>query len=363
MTLSALLALALGSCAADDGPHDGGRISFGIVPAVAQAEVGGIAETRAMITGAFPSGSTIGLRLTAPSAAPAISSVYNSFHAAFNGGVWFYYLDNINAGDRLSGFSSWGTVTVYGYHPYSNLVADLGVIPFRIASMSGSTAEGTEASVATDYMVAEPRSKDMTASSGDIPLRFGHVMTAIEFEISRSLSSVAALKLKDATFRISGGSPAREFTVSGTFSALNPDMADLGASVASGETAAEMIVSYPSAPSINSSSITRMLLVMMPELRQTSAADDATVTITFRFTDQDGSLYEFEEFAGGNPSVTFNLSDVSNAGNDNGLLAGWSYAVKAVLGGYTKFSAPAAGTPHVNYDELADDPNNEFVDI
>lgn len=365
IALSCLLALPTVSCAERGGDE---TVSFSIAPTVAETVPEDIAQsgTRAKVTGAFPSGSMIGLRITAPSA--TLSSVYNNFFAAFNGSAWFYYLDNVNAGDRLSGFSNWGTISVDGYYPYSNTVTDLSEIPFRIAALNGGVAEGTEVTVGTDYMVAATQTKNMIIPdpAGAIPLQFGHLMTAIEFEMNRSSSGVPLLVLTDVTFRISGGAPARKFTVSGKYDAISPDMGKMTNNITVGDTADTMFITYPSAPKWTSSSVVRVLLVMMPEIRKAPTDDDATITMTFRFNDQDGAHYLFEDIAGGDPSITFNLSDISNAGNDDGLLAGWSYAVKATLGYYTKFAAPTTGTPmppHVNYVGLTDDPNNEFVNI
>lgn len=371
MTFTGLLGFAAVSCGKEmAGGEVNGTVYFSIVPTVTEAGAAEIEQvSRAKVTGsAFPAGTTIGLRISAPSASPAISPFYDNFFATYNGETWLYYLDNVNAGDRLSGFSNWGRISVDGYYPYNNAVTDLAEIPFRIASMNGAIAEATDAMVATDFMAAETQTKDMLIPdpAGALPLRFGHVMTAIEFEVNRSISSVPLLKLDNVTYEISGGSPARKFTVSGTYNAISPDLDNMTNNIAAGDTANTMVISYPSSFDITSLQVKSILLVMMPELRWTSPADDATITMTFRFRDQDGEPFLFQEVGGGNPSITFNLYDITNGNNDRGLLAGWSYTVKATLGHYTRFVAPTEGTPmppHVNYTELVDDPNNEFVDI
>ncbi|MCL2561429.1 MAG: fimbrillin family protein [Rikenellaceae bacterium] len=378
ITIFCLLTLAIAACSREV-PYDmrDGTISFGIVPTIIESGSGEIAPaaSRAKVDGVFPQGAMIGLGISAPSASPALASFYNSFYGWFNGATWFYYLNNVSTGDRLSGFSSWGAIEVYGYYPYNVAVTDFSAIPFRVADLTGTPgeAEGTDATAMTDYMVAGTQTKDMQIPSpaGDLPLQFGHMMTAIEFVVNRStVSSGPVLRLGSVTFEISGGSPAREFVVSGTYTAINPDMTNLTNNVTPGDAATSMTISYPSGANITSTGASRRLLVIMPELRQTmgaGGADDATVTMTFRFIDQDGTPYLFEDIAGGNPSISFALSDITNSGtSDCGLLAGYSYAVTATIGTYTKFAAPTTGTPtppHVNYDPLVDDPNSEYIDI
>jgi hypothetical protein len=107
-------------------------------------------------------------------------------------------------------------------------------------------------------------------------------------------------------------------------------------------------------------------LGIMPELRQDSLLGDATVTLTFQFLDEDGSHYVFENISGGDPSVSFKLSDIKNTSNDNGLLAGYRYQIMGTVGTYTKFIAPTTGTPmppHINDNPLVDDPDQHIVDI
>jgi hypothetical protein len=385
MVLAALTTLALVSCSKESPQQTaaGSEVELRIVPTVVEAASGDIGVvTRAKVDeedGKFPVGTMIGLGISAPAASPAIASFYDNFYASYDGGVWRYYLNNINAGTTLSGFSNWNTIALYGYYPYDPAATDLGAVPFSIATLNGGVGEGSETTALTDYMVAGTRTKDMNTASGEVTLQFGHMMTAIELYINR-ISSITTsnpalpiLKLGSVTFEIVTGT--RKFVISGTYTAINPDMTDMQNNInpAGRTTATKMTITYPSSPTItyssNSALITPRLLVIMPELRQNSMAgnEDATVRLTFSFTDQDGSPYLLENIAGGKPSVEFNLSAISNSGTtDKGLLAGYSYGIKATVGTYTHFAAPTTGSPtppHINDTPITDAAQDEFIDI
>lgn len=342
------------------------EVPLHIVPTIIEATAGGIdATTRAKITGAFPIGSVMGLRISAPAASPPIASFYDSFYGLFGGDAWRYYLNDVSAGTVLSGLSSWGNIELSAYYPYDDAATDLTAIPFSIATLNGAEAVGSEMTL-TDYMVAGTQTKNMTTGtpSGELALEFHHLMTAIDLLIHKTGNANAPiLRLASVTFKIEGG---REFVIAGTYNAINPDMTNMQNNInaAGRTTATQMTFTYPSSPNISTTRGARLLL-MMPELRQNTDAgnEDATITMTFSLTDQDGSPYLIEGFADGNPVVTFNLSSITNSGTtDKGLLAGYSYAVQAIVDTYIRFAAPATGTPtppHVNYViEDADDDNH-----
>ncbi len=356
-------------------PAGSGAVPLRITPMISdsgESEVGVI--TRAKIDGEFTIGSTIGLGVSAPDAVPAISSFYKSFYGLFGGDAWRYYLNNINGGDRLSGFRSWGNIEVYGYHPYNPATTNLGAVPFEIAVSNGMEALGTDATALTDHMVAGTQLKDMFTPDpeGDLPLHFKHMMTALAIAINRTggTQQFPELKIGRVTFEITDGN--REFVVSGTYNAIHPDMLAPADNITPGETVKKMTIEYLSSTLIEMIReeqgliVPHRLLVIMPELRHKAGAEfeDATVKITFEFIDQDGNMIELDN---GNPSVSFRLSDVTNVGTDDkGLLAGYSYAIKAYVGTYTHFTAPVTGSPtppHVNRPELEDDTNPGFIEM
>jgi len=374
--LAALTAAACGKERITGGGSDS-KVAFGIEPTIVAggSESIGQVATRAKVDGTFPAGSIIGLGIAADGT--TLPSFYSNFFAQMNTGavgVWYYYLNGVNNGMQLAGFANWGNIQVYGYYPYNSAVTDVSDIPFRIATLSGAPGEATatDADVSTDYMVSNTGLKNMTTNTpaGNLSLQFRHLMTAIELRINRSNGNIPMLKLDHVTYTIDSG---RSFIVSGTYTAHNPDLINLSANITPGDAASTLAVSYPSSANISGSSVSTRLLVIMPELRQTTGAggaDDATVTLTFSFTDQDngagGSHYEFQTFPGGDPVVSFKLSDITNTGDDNGLLAGYTYAVTATIATYTQFLAPTTGTPmppHVNFDPLVDDPNDILTDI
>lgn len=374
VTLSCVLILFIVSCGKGIlAESEDETVFIKIEPTIMDTGMGEVsqADTRAKLSDSkFPDGSRIGLRLVAPTADPAISSVYDHFFGATNGVVFYYYLGNINTGDRLSGFSFWKDITVYGYHPYNNTITNLSAIPFRIATLNGEVAEGTETMVSDDHMVARPRKRDMDSThTVGLPLKFDHIMTAIELYVGRNVASTPILVLSKVTFEILEGN--REFTIAGKYNAIDPDTVRSDNNITASEHAKKIVISYPppttSAGKINSSNPYKtILLAMLPEMRQSENdySDDATIKITFEFNDQDGGHYALEDFENhnGNPYVTFKLSDVKNTNDDNGLLAGWSYRVHATLGYYNKFKAPDSGIPHINYN-YEDDADNQFVDI
>ncbi len=375
-----IAALALAACGNDrtEQPAQAGEIPLRIAPTVIQSPEGMIeAMTRGKVEGEFQIGATIGLGISAPAAVPALPSFYDDFYARFNGDAWRYYLNDINNGDRLSGFANWHDIEVYGYYPYDPATTDLAAVPFRIADMDGAEAKGTDATALTDYMVAGTQCKDMFTPNpvGDLPLQFGHMMTAIELVVNRALPEqsgmvhLPVMKLGRATFEITEG--PRKFVVSGTYNAINPDTTNIAGNITPGQAVTKMTIDYLSSTNITfirNPSVTPVphrLLVIMPELRQNASAgfEDATVKITFDFIDQDGQIVEFDD---GKPTVSFRLSDVANAGKDNGLLAGYSYAVTASIGYYTHFVAPTGGSPtppHVNRPDLEDDGTPNIIEL
>ncbi len=380
-TLPALALFALASCIEDkpERPGEGDEMELRIVPVISQTSSGNITDevmTRALVDGAFPVGSMIGLGISAPGATPALSPLYNDFYATFGGDAWRYSLDpGVRASDRLSGFSTWGAIEVYGYYPYDADVTDLGAIPFEIAALDGAEAKGTEVTATNDYMVAGTQAKNMAVPTGtDLPLHFGHMMTSIELIISRILGNESlsqrypVLTLARVTFEITDG--AREFVVSGTYDATNPDTSVLTNNITAVGKTQKMVIDYPSSPEItyysSAANTPPVLLIIMPELRQKAGAgfEDAEVTMTFDFRDQDGEFIELDD---GPATLSFRLSEVANAGNDNGLLAGYSYAITARVGTYTHFLAPTEGTltpPHVNNPGLYDDPeDDQFIEM
>lgn len=363
-----LLMLVFTACSKELGEKGDDVVTFGIVPTIIEAGSGdiGSVDTRAKLN-SFDSGLMIGLGINAPGASPALSSFYNHFYGLANGTIWFYYLNNVNSGDKLSGFSHWGNINLYGYYPYNASVTDLAQIPFHIATVDGVTgkATGTDADAFTDHMVAGTATKNMgTGGSTDISLRFGHLMTALELIVTRTHANVPALKLGSVIFEIGGN---REFIVSGKYTAVNPTMSVPGTGdniKEIGNVAKEMTIFYPTATYMTSTSkyatVNTQLLVLMPELKHNSTTgfENATVKLTFHFLDQDDKPYIFEGISGGNPSISFDLKDVSNSNTtDLGLLAGYTYAVTATMGTYTHFAAPTTGTalpPQVIYGDLVE---------
>jgi len=363
-----LLAWTAAACSRGRGDDGDGTVAFSVVPTIQSGlsgEMDGVA-TRARVTGtSFPQGSAIGLELT--SDAVTLPAFYTNFYAQCNaGGVWYYYLNGMNIGPLLAGFLNWGNIKVCGYYPYNAAVTAIDKIPFRIATLTApdsDEATGTDAYVGTDYMVSSTGSKNMS-SPGYVTLQFMHLMTAIDLQVTRSDGYVPVLRLDTVVYQIDND---RRFIISGTCNAKDPDLTSMANNILRGDSAAKMTISYPSGTNITTT-VTQRLLIIMPELRQSNPAgvDDATVKLTFRFTDQDGSHYLFDNIAGGDPSVSFKLSDVSNAGTaDRGLLAGTTYRVTASVGTYTHFAAPTTGvpmSPHINDLPLTDE-EKEPIDI
>lgn len=370
IVLSGLLMFVFTACNKELADNSDGVVTFSIVPSIMATGSADIAqeETRAKIEGeSFPAGSMIGLGISASS---SLSSYYTNFYGLTNGATWYYYLNNINSGDRLSGFSYWEEINLYGYYPYNASATNLASIPFRIATPKAGVlgeAEGADSDVFTDYMVAGTATKRMDTNTPPlVSLTFGHLMTAIELRIKRSHNNQPILKLGSVTYEIEN---PRSFIISGTYKAVNPDMSVLSNNISPVETVNKMTIAYPSHADITNNSTSTRLLMLMPELRQNSTAgfENATVKLTFHFTDQDGEHYIFENAQGGDPAISFTLASVTNSGTtDSGLLAGYSYAVTATLGTYTHFAAPTTGTPippQVINNALVDSPDDSQIDI
>jgi hypothetical protein len=282
-------------------------------------------------------------------------------------------------GSRLSGFANWNDITVYGYFPYNEAATDLSALPFTIAALDGGEYRGSETTALTDHMVAAPVIKDMSTPNpaGDLRLDFRHLMTAVELLIHRAVGSdynLPVLKLGSVTFEISGAG-GRTFAVSGSYNAKTPMTAPAD-NITVDATTNKMTIHYPTATNIGytplpqtDANYPRRLLVIMPELRQKAVAgfEDARIKMTFHFTDTDGGHYQFDDYAPGvDPSVEFDLSSITNANgsDDNGLLAGYRYAVRATVGTYIRFAIPTTGMPHVNYfTGYTDEDVEDIIDI
>lgn len=334
-------------------------VSFSILPSIGetlQAEI----TTRAKVDGTFASGAQIGLGIRSViSGSTPVSTVYSHFFSRFNGTDWLYYLGGVSNGTRLSGFAGWGTIEVCGYYPYNSAVTNPAQVPFRIASIEAGVAKAIDVEAQVDYMVAEPQSKDMTLGTNQpVALAFDHLMTSIELRIRRQYNSLPSLKLEKVVFEINA---SRTFTVEGMYNAQTPDMSNMSNNITPLVTSNRMEITYPNSTNITSDEYSNRLLVILPEIRLTTEADDATLTLTFSFTERDGTPYVFEDNAP-NPSLSFALSSVDNGtGNDKGLLSGRTYRIQAILGTYTKFTAPTG--PTVVDAPLDENTTPEFIDI
>jgi hypothetical protein len=343
-----LLALAAASCS--EGMHDNpAEVEIRIIP---QAQVTGTVETKAAIGidgSTFGTGAQVGLKVT--SSAKTLDNMYSNFYASPNSGVWNYFLNGINVGAKLSGFSDWGTVTVMGYHPYNynnGNPVDFDAIPFRIAGNSGNT---TQAEATIDYMVAEKKSKLMNNGVNAVELKFEHLMTYLYLYLSRS-DQGPALTLSRVTLEINNG---RSFVVDGTYKANAgaSDMSNIPALITPGSTSATLDIETDQAITTSSTGITTVPLVIMPQLATTDG--DATITATFYFLDGDKNPYKFDSPLT-DPSVSFKLSDVSSGA---GLLRGNQYRITATLRTYIHFD----GAPSVFNWGMQESPNPNHVDI
>lgn len=343
-------------------------VSFSVIPSAGQDPASGNPiATRARVNGTFAVESQVGLGIERVDG--AMSGIYTNFFTRFNGTDWLYYLDGISNGTLLSGFASWGEINIYGYYPYNNAVTNLEQVPFRIASNpAAGVSYALDSEAQTDYMVAASKTKNMSdagTATSTVPLEFSHLMTAIEFSVRRLNynGALPLIKLDKVVYEISG---VRSFGIAGTYTAKNPDMANMSANLDITESANRLEITYPNSANITSTSYTDRLLVIFPELRLTTGSgrdtdNNATVTLTFHFTDQDGTPYVFEEEGVGNPSVSFELSEITNSGNDKGLLAGYTYTIQATVGTYTKFTVPTG--PTIVDEPLDDDTPPVFIEI
>lgn len=347
----------------ENNPEEKDVVYIDIVPVVAgsiQSEV-----TRAMVDGAFDSDSRIGLSIASTSSATSMHQMYTNFYSLFNGTSWGYYLNNTYNGTLLSGFASWGKISVMGYYPYNNNVTDVSAIPFSIADVTPpGIAETTEDRATVDYMVAKTKTKDMAVPSGALSLEFDHLMTSITFYVRRSYQG-PQIKLSKVKFEIDGN---RYFDIAGTYNAKNPNMTDLSSNLNVSDRVQTLEVNYTGSDKTFTYNTTyrEALLLMFPQLKQieTDLSDDATVTLTFYFTDAFGSSYIFDDqnnaFDGqGNPQMSFKLSSILNDGKPNGFLAGWNYRIAASIGTYIRFE----GAPYVVYKPLIDSTDPEYIEI
>ena len=351
--ITGLLAVALVACTKESttGPGAGGNeISLEITPTVAQTSQEEAIETRARVSGtSFSLGDRVGLFI-AGSNVPA--SIYDNILALRGGAGWGYYLNGLYNGTVLSGFSDWNTITLHGYYPYDANVTNLNSIPFRIAdetSPGSGEAVATEEEVSVDYMVAGTKTKDMSTSAPTdyLTLEFHHLMTAIDINLTKPYQGPNLL-LDRAVLEIGavggGGGGTRSLSINGTYSANNSGIPNLSAELTATTSVKKLTMNYTSTNKIVShNSNRRSPLLIMPELRHnvTPGLEDAEVTITLYFTETNGDPYVFEDIdsdGSGNPQIKFNLSDIANAADDDGLLAGKVYLINASVGTYVKFT-------------------------
>lgn len=357
--------LSLASCAKEVGVGpDGDAVQFSIVPDVASSVSSG-QLTRAKVDGVFASTDRVGLNITSSTPSANINAMYSNFYATYNGVTWGYYVlgGNSYLGTILSGFASWGNISVVGYYPYdpamSNVGADFTAIPFSIGDVvSPGVGSTTAERAAVDYMVAGTKTKDMSTPGSDVGLAFDHMMTSLSLYWRRDYQG-PQIKLTNVKFEISGGS--RSFGIGGTYNAVNPNMTDPSSNLNVTDNVTTLNIAFDQVFTY-SNGYRELPLLIMPQLRQTTGADgadDATVTVTLTFVDAFGSPYRFDNFTG-DPSFSFKLSDITNQGQtDKGLLTGWNYRLAVNLGAYIRFK----GAPYVVDPALDDNTPPEHIEI
>jgi hypothetical protein len=322
-----LLALAAASCSqeAHDNPTPESDVEFRVIPRVT-----GTVETKAAVTGStFGANMQVGLRIE--SLAQPLNSMYNNFYASHSGTDWRYFLNGVNTGAKLSGFSSWNTVTVMGYYPYDAAVTDFNAIPFSIAADDGTTTN-TQATI--DYMVAETKTKVMASANPEVTLQFEHLMTYIYLYLHRQYQG-PALTLSKVRLEINND---RKFVVSGTYDADNPNMINVASLISSVKTSNRLDITTNHTITTGTG-YTTIPLVIMPQLL--AADGDATVTVTLYFLDADSLAFYFDDHNGANPTISFSLSGVDSG---TGFQRGKQYRLDAILGTYVHFD----GAPHVD---------------
>ncbi len=339
-----LLALALAGCSKESGNAGRkGDVEFRIVPTL--AEELDRAGSRAAVGTYFDVGSNIGLRLE--SSAVTLNSIYDNFYASWNGTDWRYIINGSNVGTRLAGFADWGTVKVMGYYPYNPAVTNFDQIPFRIAEDNGDAAKDQ---ALTDYLVCETKSKQMGIGASEVSIRFEHLMTYLHFKLNRTYQG-PALTLRTVTIEMTG----RDFIVAGTYDAKDPDMDDVNSLITPGTTANKLTISVEKAITNTGSGTTehRVPLAIIPQLAVADGGD-ASVKVTLNFVDATGAPFLFDEQ--GNPSMTFNLSDIDGGA---GFLMGKSYEISATIGTYVHFN----GVPLVKAWPIDTNTDPEFIEI
>lgn len=341
----ALWVIAAAACSEEptDNPALTGDIEFSIVPQVADA-----IETRAAVVGeTFGSGAQVGLRLEA-TVVPKINSMYDNFYTTYNGTGWRYFLNGVNVGARLSGFSNWGTVSVMGYYPYNAAATNFDAIPFRVTADDGTA---TKEEATTDYMVAQTKTKTMANNESEVTLKFEHLMTYVYLYLTRSYQG-PQLILHKVALELDNG---REFIIAGTFDARNPDMTDIPGLITPMATKNRIEITTNYTITSSTSGTYTIPLVIMPQLVE--ADGSANVTVTLYFTNAvDGTEFLFDDQ--GNPQMTFALSDIDGG---LGFQRGKQYRLTATLGTYTHFE----GAPTVDFRPIedADTASDEYIEI
>lgn len=349
--IPALALLIAASCSKGPGAENGAETGLRLTPMVSQAPGG---PTRAVVTTTtFATGTTVGYMVIGSSDEEAqyaglphlpgydkITSTHTS-----TTGTWSYNIDGAYAGYSVAGQKTYGDIDIFGFYPYNASVTYLNrtAIPYEIGVVSGATATATEAQASRDYMWATPVI-DHTMSNTAVPMQFNHAMTCIRFNV-RKMYVGPQIYVRTLKFSMDNG---RTFSLGGTYDAtvsvptLTSDPT---------KEVSEITVTYDkSLPANNTGRYPFALIV--PELKTTGPLDDAEMTVEFLFSDQEnpGGL-DFHE----GTTYKFRLSDVQDAVNGDGLLAGRLYNVDVDLSNFVKYS----GTPTVVFPDWDDTGNHE----
>lgn len=364
----ASLVLLFASCAKEQGSDPGdGESSFRIVPQVssyASSQEQAAVSSRAIVEGtAFKSADEVGYIILGSAGSyrnegvPHLGGYGNVRAQAVGTGDWMYFIFyNQYLGQTLTGFTSYGNVDIYGYHPYDQAVDenDLNAIPYSLGTVSGTEVVTTGAMVEKDYMYATPVLNYAMLPGQSAQMTFNHIMTCLEFRV-RKMFAGPALTLSTIDFTITGTN-GRVFHVTGDF-----DAAD-GTVRRDPSTVTRILVDYSKTLGNTSTSqptTTYMSCsLMLPSLECSGVGDDATITAVFHFVDQDGGQWEFRD--GANTTYSFNLSDVVDpvVPTDYGLRAGKRYQVTVDVSNFVKYSGmPTVVYPDWDNNKEDSDPN------
>jgi hypothetical protein len=231
---------------------------------------------------------------------------------------------------RLGLYTSKGSVTLYGIHPYmanfDTMISDLDHIPFTVGKTPAANI---------DYMYIEPQWVDMSEfNPGEAPtktLAFNHVMTAVEIRLSTTLEGTVQVD-SVVLDGFDGNDPAALFGMSGTFSARN------GAVAVDGSSFIDHLPINFNSSTINNINATYSYQKYTPYafiFPAVAHADARRIraTIYFKYMIDPGL-----DLVGTGGTMEFEFDNIKTEGENSGLVAGYRYIYTATIDNFIKYS-------------------------